>query len=260
VASVKLNKSGQQQFGAQILPGGRYSTKNLPLGFIILNAFDTTPSRLADLQKLQKTIDPQIMDARYDIEAVAPNGAIPSDASMKVRIEKLRPMLQSLLADRFKLTFHTEIQERPVYALVVAKGGPKLQKAAVEEKDCPKTDPPDLHSCHVQVGGMGGGIHGEAIDMSDLVRAIQGFSDREIIEKTGLAGLYNIQTDGWVDIRNTQRRPAETDSQRAEEVALADPSRPTLFAVMEGLGLKLEAQTAPIEILFIDHIELPSEN
>jgi uncharacterized protein (TIGR03435 family) len=114
----------------------------------------------------------------------------------------------------------------------------------------------------VQVGGMGRGIHGEAIDMSDLVRAIQGFSDRLIIEKTGLTGLYNIQTDGWVDIRNGQRpnRPAETDDQRAEDLAFADPSRPTLFAVMEGLGLKLEAQTAPVEILFIDHIEVPSEN
>ena len=109
---------------------------------------------------------------------------------------------------------------------------------------------------------MGRGIHGEAIDMSDLVRAIQGFSDRPIIENTGLSGLYNIQTEGWVDIRNVQRpnRPAETDAPRAEDLALADPSRPTLFAVLEELGLNLETQTAPIEILFIDHIEVPSEN
>jgi bla regulator protein blaR1 len=256
-ASVRLNNSGQQGFGAQFLPGGRYSAKNMPLGFLILNAFDTTPGRMGDLQKLEK-----ILNTQYDIEAVAPSGAIPPNASVKVRNEKLRLMIQSLLSDRFKLAIHTEILERPVYALVVGKGGPKLQKAAIEEKDCPSTDPPDLHSCHVQTGGMGRGIHGEAIDMSDLVRAIQGFSDRPILEKSGLAGLYNIQTDGWVDIRNVQRpnRPAETDAQRAEDLALADPSRPTLFAVLEGLGLKLETQTAPVEILFIDHIEVPSEN
>jgi bla regulator protein blaR1 len=259
VASVKLNKSGQQGFGAQWLPGGRFSGKNMPLGFLILNAFDTTPNRMADLQKLEK-----ILNAQYDIEAVASSGAIPPDAPIKVRNEKLRLMLQSLLADRFKLAVHTEILERPVYTLVVAKGGPKLQKAGIEEKDCANraTNPPDVHSCHVQVGGMGRGIHGEAINMTDLVRGIQGFSDRPIIEKTGLTGLYNIQTDGWVDIRNAQRpnRPAETDAQRAEDLALADPSRPTLFAVLDGLGLKLETQTAPVEILFIDHVELPSEN
>jgi uncharacterized protein (TIGR03435 family) len=214
---------------------------------------------MADLQKLEKALNTQ-----YDIEAVAPAGAIPSDASAKVRNEKLRLMVQSLLADRFKLAVHTEIQERQVYALVIGKGGPKLQKAAVEEKDCVSrpSDPPDLHSCHVQTGGMGRGIHGEAIDISDLARAIQGFSDRPIIDKTGLTGLYNIQTTGWVDIRNVQRpnRPAETDAQRAEDLALADPSRPSLFTVLEGLGLKLETQIAPVEILFIDHIEAPSEN
>jgi uncharacterized protein (TIGR03435 family) len=259
VASVKLNKSGQQGFGSQLLPGGRFSGKNMPLGFLILNAFDTTPNRMADLQKLEK-----ILNTHYDIEAVAGSGAIPADASVKVRNEKIRLMLQSFLADRFKLAVHTEILERPVYALVVAKGGAKLQKAGIEEKDCANraTDPPDVHSCHVQIGGMGRGIHGEAIDMSDLVRGLQGFSDRPVIEKTGLTGLYNIQTDGWVDIRNAQRpnRPAETDAQRAEDLALADPSRPTLFTVLDGLGLKLETQTASVEVLFIDHIELPSEN
>ena len=46
-------------------------------------------------------------------------------------------MLQALLAERFKLVIHREMKEMPVYALVVAKGGPKLQKADIEEKDCP---------------------------------------------------------------------------------------------------------------------------
>jgi uncharacterized protein (TIGR03435 family) len=215
------------------------------------------PNRIADVQKFEK-----IMNTQYDIDAVAPTGVIPPDASIKVQGEKVGLMLRSLLADRFKLAVHTEILERPVYTLVVAKGGPKLQKAAIEEKDCPHTNPPDVHSCHVQTGGMGRGIHGEAIDMSDLVNALQGFSDRPILEKTGVTGLYNIQTDGWVDIRNVQRpnRPAQTDAQRAEDAAFADPSRPTLFAVLEGLGLKLETQNAPVEMLFIDHIELPSDN
>jgi bla regulator protein BlaR1 len=265
-ASVKLNKSGQQGFGSQLLPGGRFSAKNVPLGFLILNGFDTSPNRMADLLNPEKFKDSQLeklLNTRYDIEAVAPSGAFPADSSVKARNDTIRLMLQALLKDRFKLAVHTEFVDRPVYALVVGKGGPKLKKADIEEKDCArKADPPDAHSCHVQIGGMGRGIHGEAINMTDLVNSLQSFSDRPIIEKTRLTGLYNIQTDGWIDIRNLQRpnRPAETDAQRAEDLALADPSRPTLFGVLEGLGLKLEAQTAPVEILFVDHIELASEN
>jgi uncharacterized protein (TIGR03435 family) len=70
----------------------------------------------------------------------------------------MKLMLQALLADRFKLVIHGETKEIPVYALVVGKGGPKLQKADIEEKDCPEVAPatgpgtPNT-ACHSFMGG-----------------------------------------------------------------------------------------------------------
>jgi uncharacterized protein (TIGR03435 family) len=202
------------------------------------------------------------MNNRYDIEAVAEKSAIPPGTPAKVRDEKLRLMLQTLLADRFKLVAHRELKQEPIYALVIAKGGPKLQKSAIAEKDCAEkpTDQADPASCHVFDGGMGRGVHGQVLDMSDLARALSPFADRPVVNKTGLTGLYNIQTSGWADMRNITRPPAETEAQKAEAAAIADPSRPTMFIVMEQLGLKLEPQTGPIETLFIDHLEVPLEN
>jgi len=75
----------------------------------------------------------------------------------------------------------------------------------------------------------------------------------------GLSGLYNIQTSGWaVDVRPLP--PDASDVQKAEFAEAADPSRPTLLSVFSGLGLRLEAQTAPLEFIEIRHVERPSEN
>src|SRR5260370_9043895 len=92
---------------------------------------------------------------RYGIPETAENGSITAGLSREARTEKTRLMLQTLLADRFHLTMRRETKELPVYVLVVGKDGPKLQKSAVEEKDCP--DAPD-HSdvtCHGFNGGQG---------------------------------------------------------------------------------------------------------
>ena len=200
-------------------------------------------------------------ELRYDIEAAAEPGAVPLGSSPKELSEKIRFMLQSLLADRFKLAVRREVKDQPIYALVIGKGGPKLQKATLQDKDCTvEATGPTPSACHSVAGGVGRGLHAAAVDMSDLADFLSNFSDRLIIDKTGLGDLYSIETPGWVDIRNVARPPAQTDAQRAEEAALADPSRPTLFAVLDALGLKLEAQTAPVETFVIDHIEPPSEN
>src|SRR5260370_23033644 len=101
----------------------------------------------------------------------------------------MRLMLQTLLADRFKLTIRRETKELPVLALVVAKGGPKLKKAEIEEKDCP--DGPISYgvSCHSIVGGMGRGLHGQAINMADVALFVANWTDRPVVDKTGIAYL-----------------------------------------------------------------------
>jgi uncharacterized protein (TIGR03435 family) len=95
--------------------------------------------------------------------------------------------------------------------------------------------------------------------MSDLALGLSGFSDRPVIDKTGLDGLYNIQTEGWLPLRPRPPRPPGTEPS-AEDLAFADPARPTIFAVLERLGLKLESQRAPVETYVIEHAEKPTEN
>jgi len=79
-------------------------------------------------------------------------------------------MLQALLADQFELVAHREMKELPVYALVVGKGGPKLEKADIDEKDCPTTPdgPPTGDGtvvCHRFSGGRGRGLHARAVNL-----------------------------------------------------------------------------------------------
>jgi uncharacterized protein (TIGR03435 family) len=260
VASVKVNKSGERESLVQYLPGGRFVARNTGVFQLVGEAFNIPGKRFGGGNNFLKTIDPRLINDRYDVDATAEKGSIPP-GSAKVRNEKLRLMLQTLLADRFKLSIHLESNQQPVYALTVAKGGSKLQKAAITEEDCEKraTDRFDPGSCHTFQGGILPGLHGDAVNLTDLAEILTLWSDRAaVIDKTEVNGLYNIQTAGWADVSIV--RPPQNDNEREAVRILTDPSRLTLFGVIEELGLKLEPQTAPVETLFVDHIEVPSEN
>jgi uncharacterized protein (TIGR03435 family) len=259
VASVRPNKS-QDASGARIefLPGGRFTAINAPLWFIVLAAYNL-PFRSNRL-----TGGPDwIRSERYDIDAKAEKDAIPSGLPAKAREARMRPMLQALLADRFKMTVRGEIKERPAYVLAVAKNGPKLQKSKREEKDCPELEPKNRVelelSCHFPSGGQGNGIHARAVDMSDVVQIVESFSGRPFVDHTGLKGLFDIDTEGWVPLIPRPGPPPGTEPS-AEDIAMADPARPTLFIIFDRLGLKMESQNAPVATFVIDHAERPTEN
>ena len=253
VASVKLNKSSESRnWGFDYLPGGRFKATNLSLDWIIGEAYHVSPwsARLSGGPEW-------IGSDRYDIEATAAPDAIPQGLSAKAREDKMRLMLRTLLADRFKLVMRRESKELPVYTVVVAKNGPKLQRAKIEEKDCPEGSSSELR-CHVINGGMGRGMHGKAVQVSDMVSFVENWSDRPIVDKTGLTGLFVVETDGWAPMRPRVRPPGEEPT--AEDKAIADPIRPTLFTIFDRLGLKMESQKAPVDVFVIDHVERPSEN
>ena len=257
VASVKENKSEDfRGAGVQYLPGGRLVIRNFPLNLIVINAYDLY------FQSQRLTGGPDwIRREKFDIDATAEKGAISDNASVKVRNEKLRLMLQTLLADRFQMRIRRETREQPVYVVTVAKGGPKLQKAAIEEKDCAEnpTDPNDPAACHRFNGGQGRGLHANAVNMSDLAGGVEGFADRPVIDKTELSGLFNIQTEGWVPMRPRAPRPPGQEP-TAEDLAFADPARPTIFQIFDRLGLKLESDRAPVEMFVIEGAEHPTGN
>ena len=127
-------------------------------------------------------------EGAYDIEATTGKNAIPARIQGKARIDLMRQMLQSILADRFKLKIRRETKEMPVYAVVVGKNGPKLQPAKVQESACVDAEggPTMGVSCHTFMGGRGRGLHGEAVSLDDMLTYVENWTDRPFVDKTGL--------------------------------------------------------------------------
>ena len=122
---------------------------------------------------------------------------------MEARNDRVRAMVEALLVDRFKLVIRRESKEMPVYALLVAKGGPKLQRADMMRRlpeaspnalgpESPSTPIPDV--CHAFNGGVGRGLHARAANMSDLAAFVENWTDRPLLDKTGIQGLYRFET------------------------------------------------------------------
>ena len=94
--------------------------------------------------------------AQYDIEAKAPDGAFPAGLPTSEAKARIRAMLQTLLAERFKLVMRHDTREVSIYVLTIANGGPKLKASGIQEAECP-LDPMDKMSCHQFSGGIGRG-------------------------------------------------------------------------------------------------------
>lgn len=255
VASIRSNKSQDSRRSSkklQFTPDGRFVAVNLPLDAIIGIAYNVS----GQSDRLSGGPD-WIHSQKFDIEATVDKGAVPAGSPATIRVQQMRLMLQALLADRFKLAIRREMTERPVYALVVAENGPKLQSANADENSC-ALDPNDTMSCHFLSGGEGRGLHGVAVDMSNVALSVSDWTDRPVIDKTGLKGLFNIQTEGWAPFR--PREPLPGNEPSAEEPASADSSRPTLSMILQRLGLKLDSQRATVELFVIERVERPTEN
>lgn len=164
------------------------------------------------------------------------------------------PMLQALLADRFQLKVHREIrQQQPVYSFTVAKGGLKLHPLT---EPCKPLDlstlmqrqgPPPPDTCasrHMQVIRETTPptiiLTTHAMTMGEFVNTIAGFVDRPVLDKTGVAGIFDFRLEYSAD-RNADNGPS-------------------IFTAIQQLGLRLESDKGPIEFLVIDHVEKPSEN
>jgi uncharacterized protein (TIGR03435 family) len=160
---------------------------------------------------------------------------IDAKAEGNVDDDQLMPMLQTLLADRFKLVVHRERKELPGLALVVAKGGPKIR--AVEGGGS-------------QMNSRDGKLTAKHASMAKLAEFAQRQVGRPVVDKTGLAGGFDF-TLQWSNERMLKA---------AEESGTVPPAPSIFTALPEQLGLKLEARKVPVEILMIDSAERPTEN
>jgi len=244
VASIKRNTSGSD--GARVnAQGSRVTITNNPLRNIIRNAWG--------LQNFQIVGGPDwISTDRWDVVAKAEGNPMGP---------QMLAMLQTLLADRFKLVTHRETREMPIYALVLARTdrsfGPNLHPSPT---DCQKElsaaiarggGPPQTGKVLCGIRSVSGHMEMSAVPMANFARNLSPIAGRSIVDKTGLTGGFDAELTWTPDasLGAPQDGPPTTND------------GPSLFTAMqEQLGLKLDAQRGPVEVLVIDAVERPTED
>jgi uncharacterized protein (TIGR03435 family) len=176
------------------------------------------------------------------------------DASLKATPsqEEVRSMLRQLLVDRFKLTTHTRVEERSGYALVILNG-PKLQRAAATAEATPmpsylKGKPAAAFEGQLFASAEGQGIAaitGRGVPLARLAETLSDQLQEFVIDRTGIAGNYYF---GF-----TFRRLDYANADAPEVASIFD-------ALRDELGLRLDRQKGPVELLVIDHVEPPTPN
>jgi uncharacterized protein (TIGR03435 family) len=144
-----------------------------------------------------------------------------------VEDQHLRRMVRTLLAERFQLQVHHATKEMPVFVLETAKGGARLPPAS------PGNDP--------EIRGRGGHLIAKRVTAEFLSRILANELERPVLNRTGIDGAFDVELD-------------YTPDQNPE------PGASLFTALQEQLGLKLETQRAPVDVLIVDRIERPSPN
>jgi uncharacterized protein (TIGR03435 family) len=256
VASVRENTSGSDKIGIGIQPGGRFNAVN-PLWDLIRQAFAVQRTQIVGAPDWTET-------ARFDIVAKA-EADIPRSGP-GAPPGPLNFMLQDLLEDRFKLRAHRETREVPIYALTLARSDQKLGAGLrVSAIDCAAMrgrggrggvppGPPaagERPTCGMRMAPhevLAGGV-----PLGQLTQVLSQFTQRIVVDRTGLEGTFDI------DLRFTPDRLPQGPPPPGVPLPSIDPNGPSLFtAVQEQLGLKLESERAPVEVLVIDHVERPT--
>lgn len=222
---VTVKPSDPNSKGDHIDQHGRHVTLSFEtVEMLLVIGYDVQKNQIVDVPDWVKT-------ERWDIDGLA-------NTDGEMNLAQLQAMIQKALKERFGLKLQRDRREMAVYALTVAKGGPKIKENTTAGNDMPEQHPRD-----------GNGQHTEMLknfSMSDLALILDFRVDRPVIDRTGLTGRYDF-TLKWT-----------YDEDRAPMDGSAAPS---LFTAMqEQLGLKLEPLKAPAPVLVVDKIERPSAN
>ena len=199
------------------------------------------------------------IDAKEDAAFVEASKTLPPEQ----RIEQIKLMVQALLQERFHLQVSRETRELPVYALVVAKGGPKMTAMPPPDLSRTSATPPAPGDTPVRRRGSGirstgrGDLTGLAATMDLLTNVLSNQNEtagRLVVDKTGLTGNYD-----WT-LKWTPEKSASMASGGSGNAG-SDETGPSFFtAIQEQLGLKLESQKGPVPVVIIAHVELPDAN
>ena len=240
VASIKPNAANDHRVMIGLQPGGRFFATGINTRLLIGQAFN-----VRDFQILSGPA--WLATDRFDINAKA------EGSGEQIKPEQLRPMLASLLAERFQLKYHEETREMPVYTLVAAKGGPKLTKSEVQTGTNPGP------RTRMQMGR--GLINAKGATMAMLANQLSNQVGRHVIDKTGIEGNYDIELHWTPEPGQGFGSGGPVPPPPPGAVSGAGGDGPTLFtAVQEQLGLRLESAKGPVKVIVIESIAKPSEN
>jgi len=229
-ASIKLSSPGKVGGGISTFPA-RIRIINSSLKFCIQVAWNVKDFQVSGGEAWMDT-------DRYDVEAVA---------ASPFKQGEYRTMLQTLLAGRFGLVFHRETRDRAGYALVTARSGPKLP---------PPVEDPSIMFSRTPSGDIT--LKATSASMTQLAGALSTALSATVLDRTGIEGRFDVS------LQYTPDPTTQTLLTKSGEPMAPAPDvvpGPSIFsALQEKLGLKLEAQKVPVEVIVIDHASRPSEN
>jgi bla regulator protein blaR1 len=257
VASIKPAAPDQRGISIRPGPNGGININNMPVKEMMTLAWQIQPFQISGGPSWIESL-------RWDIMA---------SGNHKLNRDEMPLMIQSLLADRFQLKIHHETKELTIYALVLANKDAKLGPQLTETKEgsCTPFDPakpppppepgrPPALGCDGmfmgpdQLGAMG-------ITVDRMTPMLSRMLGRTVIDKTGLTGKYDIQMHWTPDQAQLQLMAPPGGIPPGVPQPQFDPNGPSIFtALQEQLGLKLESQKGPVDMLVIDSVEKPSEN
>jgi bla regulator protein blaR1 len=181
------------------------------------------------------------IQAKMDESTVEALNKVPRE----LRDEQLRRILQSLLEERFNLKVSHSSKELPIYALELAKNGPKFSESTTS----------DITKTGRRVNN--GDLTAKGLPISSLAEWLSGVVGRKVVDKTGLAGKYDFALK--YDRRQTLLAVSPVSASPGSAAASLDSSGPSIFAALQDqLGLKLESQKGPVDTLIIQSAEKPS--
>ncbi len=243
VADIKQNISGDPDATGGLIAGGQLSVRNATLKTLLGFAYDPAHQRYRD--QFIVGAPPWVDTDRFDIIAKAPAN-LPARQCFFSNFcypdGPVSEMLQVLLEQRFKMKVHREQRPTDAYAMVLDKGGPKLQKAAGSgERLCRRLPPEKDDPARKGMTAIEGGFLCVNMSMADLAAFLPdmagAYFDKSVVDLTGLKGTYDFRLS-WVG------------RAQIEEGGL------TVFeAASKQLGLKLESRKVPVPVTVIDHIE-----
>jgi uncharacterized protein (TIGR03435 family) len=222
VVSIRVDNSGPNRSSTGV-DDGIFTATNVTFKDLLEDAFDIR-------QDIIFGVPGPIDSLRFDVQAKI---VADRDTLHKVSDSQRRAMLQLVLTERFHLKAHIESKSLPVYDLVLLKGGPRFKPSANQSSDDQSTN---VHNTSLKASNM---------PIAVFCKTLSHQTQRTVIDKTGLPGLYDIELK-W---------------SRDDATDLPADAPPTFFtALQEQLGLKLQPSKGPVDTLVVDHVEMPSDN